>query len=822
MEIKGLQSRESLSEKIIKQISIFKTSTYILIGPSGSGKKYTLNKIYNNLIKKDIISIIEFIDDQMICRNISYKDKQKKVQFTASFYLGVSVFLEEKNQSKLNYIISSLKEIKNRNIVLYQPDIEKSNESAKQILKLIVNNKKFIEDNTDKVLSVLCSADSSNKEYSNSWAFDNRIFFSQYEKNDIDKYLTDVLKVNKDEIKNYNKKLQTAFEISNGNLNLINIIYKSIFQNSIDYSDSLLRIVELRINETKKVYSNDIVSEQDLEDIILCSSLCIHYFNKNQIAYVTGKTKQKSNEGLNIYHKSYFFEKTNDKYSFLSKEIKQILEKKEKSYNNDTYIEFYNYASLYKHDDYYERAYYLMKFYNGITPEVFALFVMAISKCYAFDDMWKVERIKDYICEYSLNSNYLLTIHIIIDAYNCIFNKNYVDAINELDKIDYNFLNTLTLLEVKRIKFRAYYYASNTDSLDCLNLIEALKFHAKSSLKLDFKDSNIIRCDEYIERLQIIYDIAPCIIDDYNDAEEFEELYDTSIKICKHIEQNNLSTFTTKYILSIFNRKAFLFSNPMAANIYYEQSKQFFYQNNIFDEYCITLICYAGTMLACSNYKDSIKYCNEAYEIIDSKNIQIPTPQKLDNNYLIANFLLQELELKEDFQEIKKAANKAATKLREESQFIDSSACKHVMLTNAASLFLYSENYDFYDDVKKELELSLDCDDVSNIDDENINDFYRYHFAWFELFYSMQKKDWERCKQLIAKLDDFIPALFKKAENLWKRKNLRVKELINNQEVVDSYYFCNNLVKAVNKRDKYNAFYYRGLPVSDLQYTSYN
>src|SRR5699024_4798357 len=69
----------------------------------------------------------------------------------------------------------------------------------------------------------------------------------------------------------------------------------------------------------------------------------------------------------------------------------------------------------------------------------------------------------------------------------------------------------------------------------------------------------------------------------------------------------------------------------------------------------------------------------------------------------------------------------------------------HVILTNIASLYLYNGNISGYKETKKEIQRSLGCNDVSDVLDETINDFYRYHFAWFEFYRSLVAHDWEKC-----------------------------------------------------------------------------
>ena len=166
--------------------------------------------------------------------------------------------------------------------------------------------------------------------------------------------------------------------------------------------------------------------------------------------------------------------------------------------------------------------------------------------------------------------------------------------------------------------------------------------------------------------------------------------------------------------------------------------------------------------------------------------------------------------------------NIMSQKLYKKSTKLLSSPSKNVILTNVASLALYSNNIELYLKAKYDLEKSLNCLDASNVLDPNINDFYRYHFAWFEIFYNMLNGHWKKAENILLQISDFVPALFQQTETIIKEKNKYAKDLIAQKQSVDGYDFCNSLVKSINSRSLYNRLYYRGLPLSDLQYTSYN
>ncbi|MEI3170811.1 MAG: hypothetical protein V8S53_04750 [Lachnospiraceae bacterium] len=116
----------------------------------------------------------------------------------------------------------------------------------------------------------------------------------------------------------------------------------------------------------------------------------------------------------------------------------------------------------------------------------------------------------------------------------------------------------------------------------------------------------------------------------------------------------------------------------------------------------------------------------------------------------------------------------------------------------------------------------MDCDDVSNIEDDDVDDFYRYYFAWFEIYRYILEEKWESATKIINLLDDFVPSLFKKQEVFWDKKLLALKEIILNRQILDGYDFCNNLVPLKRRSSELASFFCRGLMLSDLQYTSYD
>ena len=114
------------------------------------------------------------------------------------------------------------------------------------------------------------------------------------------------------------------------------------------------------------------------------------------------------------------------------------------------------------------------------------------------------------------------------------------------------------------------------------------------------------------------------------------------------------------------------------------------------------------------------------------------------------------------------------------------------------------------------------CNDVSDIEDDDIDDFYRYYFAWFEVYRCILDAEWNRADVIIENLNGFVPALFQKQEVFWDKKLLALKQIVADQKIIDGYSFCNNLVPLKRRASELAAFFCRGLMLSDLQYTSYD
>ncbi len=388
----------------------------------------------------------------------------------------------------------------------------------------------------------------------------------------------------------------------------------------------------------------------------------------------------------------------------------------------------------------------------------------------------------------------------------------------EIKKIGYEFP---LQAEITRAFFHYLYcnYSSNTEIINVL--LESCIQFAEEKLSLSYFKNPIglKSMDETIVRLNVLYTILPYLLDVINDTDRFDKFF----KISKTISKNNLSNKNfgiAQYIENVFNRKAFLFANQTQCEIYYEKAKSFFYKNNIWDEYCITLVCQAGTDIVIHQFDEAIELCEQAIITAEKNDIDIPQIAKLYNNQLIATFLKYEKEGKS----IKSCMAKAkhTVKLLKKQLHNIPCATEYVIITNICSLSLYYEDDNSYLKYKTKLEKLMKISNIENVFNENVDDFYRYYFSWFEVFRAIRDQKWEIAKKISSSLENFIPSLFKKQELFWERKYKALIEIIEDRIPINPYDFCVNLVKINNRESVLANFFYRGLMLSDLQYTSYS
>lgn len=86
---------------------------------------------------------------------------------------------------------------------------------------------------------------------------------------------------------------------------------------------------------------------------------------------------------------------------------------------------------------------------------------------------------------------------------------------------------------------------------------------------------------------------------------------------------------------------------------------------------------------------------------------------------------------------------------------------KHLIYTNLCSISLYFSKTEEYKCYKTRLEELMEVDDLADVNDTSIDDFYRYFFGWFEFCKSLLENSHQLAKNKYLQLQDFYPIIFK-------------------------------------------------------------
>lgn len=832
---KNLNGRTELIDKLVKEYTDSSASeASIILGNHGCGKTYVLYEVINKIQSKNSfhkkIQIYIAEDDKLAlydnATGVSVDNAEASISLPLRWGIGldISASASQKNsESQFNHICNLLKKRFSCDILICIPKYSEQDSKIRLLISLLVSNlqrlKKTFKHNIYFLISNL--DESCINDFIECSSVD-KILLEDYEENDILQYLKEKHKVIVDQ-KDVTEKIKQIKKICASNLKLVDFLYVDFVEQNLDFFRALDSVVSYRLNQLKKDGLKRNVSEYDMEDIILTSSISLKSFGSQEIAVVTNKQTDIVRESLLLAQKQVILKKNPlNFYDFTCEEIQSILRKELNYRNKERYLDYYNYYSIQEQDQYYLRAYYLWAYNNCIKDEIFALLILAYSEALNFNNLAQIKKIQDLV--FREKGSRFYEDYKLIESFYTMLGKDSTDYL-ELRNLYYDlqrdYFEVPLKVELARAFFHFMYKHFVPWDLCLKQTLNQIVQYAEESICLSISEYpvKIISIDETVLRLRIIYDISPFVLDSINDVDLFKKMYDLSHLLSNNIRTSQSSRSIAKYMENVFNRKAFLFVNQMQCNIFYDRAKKYFYDNQIWDEYCITLICEAGTDIVIQKYEEALRCCRKAKKISLEKEVSIPQPQKLMNNIIIADFFRYEQD--HSPKKCLMYSKKTARKLQKYLQRVPC-ATEFVIITNICSLYLYSGNILEYCKYKKYLERLMDCVDVSDISDSDIDDFYRYYFAWFEVYKCILEEKWGDAERIADDLKDFVPSLFKKQEVFWNKKLLALKEIIDEQRQVSGYDFCKNLVPLKRRASELAVFFCRGLMLSDIQYTSYD
>lgn len=815
----GLIGRNTLITELIEKYSTKSAETLILIqGSRGQGKSYIISNVIHKLSSKKFNI---YLNQGGELRQINDHKDIKDVNSIglsggiASISLGFSLGWNN-SCSQYEKVRSVLASSLKKDILICIDNIEDISDDLQFAISQIIRNINRLENDYGRKIYLLITSTPNMYEniiYRYSVSF-KIIPLPKYEENDI-----------RDFFKSQNKlvDIDTAkiYSLCQGNLNLADFLYDDIGIENNDYLDTLNDVVNKRLAIIKEQGEKKDINSIDIEEIIFSASLAIKKFTAQLLKNIVKESIPQIAQGLDIACSEALLEKDLRKYyCFISNEIQEYIAKLCTEKREDLLVSYYNYYTQNEPDEYFIRAHYIFKYQGHLSDLSETLFLLAYSFARKISDYNKVNMIEKIFASSITESERKLRFEQIKSFYNDLQNEVALSKIaSDYDKLQNEYLDITVLAEISCEYFGVLYRKTPMNTPTASRILnKCIGFATNELVIVDSEIEGLVQIDERILRLKIIYDIAPCVLDHNNDYETFQQLYNLSKELTNN-KINKKQKSIGEYIENVFNRKAFLFVNQASCDIYYDKAKNYFRRHNIWLEYYITLVCQAGTSIVIQDFEKAVCICQQVKKECEEQQIQLPKIEKLYNNEAIAKFLLVEQQNK-SMKKINNAAKSALSKLKKLINN-EANATQYVIYTNICSLCLYIDDKKQYNKYKTKFEKLHKCSDLADIYDESIDDFYRYYFAWFELYYAISEENWSDAEKIADSLTNFVPALFRKQEIFWETKIVAVKRMITNKEHKNAYNFCNNLVQTKRQEQILSKFFYRGLMVSDLQYTSY-
>jgi hypothetical protein len=637
-----------------------------------------------------------------------------------------------------------------------------------------------------------------------------------YKKADVKEYIYNKCKI--DNKAEFAQKANLVCSVCPSDLSLVDFLI-TVISNNTSNLDTLDKFVTYRLDDIKKEGRERQLSDSELEDVILSAAFSIQSFSSKDISAITSRAINETSDCLDLAKEKTLIDKDdNCLFNYISESVRDALACQGIVKRKERLMYYYQYYTEHEQDNYYCRGNYLARYFEQLTPQAFCLLALSCITSKKMQDQSLEQKTKDIVYEFcnaeqkeqyeKIESfcNLLATDCTISDL-----EKAYIDISNQCFEIP-------LMAEISCLMFHKLYTKHEYDCVQIKRLFSTCMQYILNGVKLSYflNPIKIVPCDETIIRLMLIYTLAPYVIDVQNDTDQFMKLYDLSEKLRVETKTLNAKGIAT-YMHNIFNRKAFLYRNQAMCDVYYDEAKQYFRQNEIWGEYYKTLICQAGTNIVIGQYDKALSYCKDAQSVLKKHKLSLEQHKEINNN-AIADFFVAEKAAK-NYVERKAAAEKCISILCGQLSNVQSPT-EDVILTNICSLALYCDDEKSYLKYKKKLNSLLKCSEVSDIFNENINDFYRYYFAWFELYLNISSEKWSEAEKRLSDLQGFIPALFRDKQTFLDSKFDAARQIVATGNRISAYDFCTNLVETNRREVDMAKFFWRGLMLSDLQYTS--
>lgn len=772
----------SINDKIINSyLSNRSTSIFIPFEDSLS-KSLTFNLVHQKLktsIPNNKVTVYTDFNDNNISDTykISSIDKFLKIisiNASASLATFGSVGISFKyDKTELDKQI--LNNTQNNYLIFLIQHWEWLDNKIQLFLARLINNSSHYEKTYNKKIIIVIG---DKNDLNSSLKFQDKLDIHKFELNDLKNILNHKFKNLQQEIPD--TIIETLYPLTEGNLEKIyNLTTLSINDSKIEQLlDDLLSKIE---DDFKKKELNT--------EFIYMLSVLPEYFNPYDVEeYFNLKTFQ-IEKAVDILSKLLVLTSVENRENFYSM-IFILKEKLLTTINNgrkEIYQKYYQYICNKDPFNYKLKIDILSKFETD-NNILLALYLLWYEHIQAHENIFEKEIL--FNLEYLNNENKKIFKKYIHYTYSTDVNYSLYE-----EELPENSLLSSILLK-NDINFQGHTKQSSSFNSLCNLLYENILEESKKNIKI-----------EPIHYLSCIYMLLPHLIDKLNQVDKFQNLNECIVKkfyITRDIEES------AQYLLHIYKRKSFLYkTNDIAIN---DANIALRFFRNIGDEIeqYYTLGSLLGMYIVASDYIKANQIKQEIINLYENHNKCLPMYWKSLNNFIVLNFLStndKNFEYwKQKFEDI----------LTNNDDLNDVTI--HLIYTNLCSISLYYSNITEYEKYKRCLEQYMNVENLSDINDPTIDDFYRYYFGWFEFCELLLKHETDNAKRQYNKLKDFYPTIFESQKILFFEKHRRYGAIFD-KNINTGKEFSNFLLHSRQPAKEWN-YYRMGLMVTDIQYTS--
>ncbi|XZM35159.1 hypothetical protein ACSXAY_19025 (plasmid) [Clostridium perfringens] len=739
----------------------------------------TYDITYNSDFKNCyIFSDVKKYNNLEFYENNKYFNKFSKIIIPISlnlFMLSIGIQTETKKIEK------EILKNKHKDILIIIENLELLSSDMQDFIILLIKHKDtFLKKYSKKSITIIYGTTYENSKFCNS-LFDEVIMFPELNIKELFNLTTTY-----NEFKNIDyDKFEEIYQINLGNFN--NTISTLRISKDFNYIISKQTLDTLLNNMICKVDENIHFKKISNQKVLKLFSIFPNYFDPYEVSNIDiAIDKYELEKNLIILENLFVLFKDELNYS----EYRMLEQLKKKLLNSDEYLK----------------------------KELFELYYQYLIDFYPIDFRRKIEiQLKYLKDEQEILYQYLLW----YEYY--FFNKmnyNIEQLIKEFETLDLKIYYKKIFRNISNFKYSSNYeslyklYKNTNDKLNAFLLkkdIEYYSINTNNHINLkslcDILYKVIIRKDylktDCLMRAIYLILLIPQYIDKFNDLDKAEKLIDEfnslepkSELIKEHIE----------YYKNILNRKSYLFQSTDIAIDDCKKALCYFESKQDLIESYMTL----NTLLSLHLINDEINmskiYKNKILKI--KKDIDLPQYYKSEMNFILIDvFESATANYKMIVNQYLKILKKDIT-----------TTSKNIIYTNICALSLENNDLINYAKYKKIFENLNNIEDVSNIKDESVDDFYRYYFAWFEFGKNLINKNKVEATKIYISLKDFIPCIYKSESKILNLKYHLYKDILN-EDIHSGKEFSSFVLKKKNNYRSWK-FFSRGFMLSDIEHTS--